>query len=138
MSSATAFERAFRGRAVVLLALTVLTLTTTAACGGEPATIDRLVVLNSTPYDLEVSVTDSERDGWVLLGRARAGERSVDQRIQDLGAVWIFRFEYGGDVVGDELRLSREALEEEEWTVTVPHEVEEFLRDRDVEPSARR
>ncbi|MGH2759960.1 MAG: hypothetical protein ACRDKJ_10420 [Actinomycetota bacterium] len=108
-----------------------------AACTSTGRTIERLIVVNHTVYDVEVLVTSADRDGWRLLGRVAAGERAVDEEVEDLGDLWIFRFEHGGEAVGEDLRVERAELEGDEWTLEVPTEVEDRLRARDVDPSPR-
>jgi hypothetical protein len=117
-------------RACLLLVALAMT-----ACGGGAGTVDRLTVVNETSYDLEVRITSDERDGWRLLGRTHRGERSVDEQVEDLGEIWIFGFDYGGQPIGDELRVRRSELEADGWVVEVPSEVEDRLRARGVDPS---
>lgn len=124
-------------RTMVCRATAVALLVSVAACTSGGGTIESLTVVNRTAYDVEVSVTSADRDGWRLLGRVSAGERAVDEQVEDIGDVWIFRFEYGGEPVIDDLRVDRAELEGDEWTVEVPREVEERLQARDEDPSPR-
>ena len=121
-------------RCAVLAALSLLVVSCTSGGG----LVDELKVVNDTTYDLEVRVTDADRDGWVPLGRTRSGETSTHYRVSDVGPVWIFRFEYPGRNDGPEVRMSRDDLAADDWTVRVPETVERALRSDGVEPSGRR
>jgi hypothetical protein len=116
-------------------ALAVAAAFALASCATGVPTVDRLVVSNPTSYDLEVRVTDGDRDGWVLLGRILRGDKHTIEQIEDLGPVWIFRFEYASDVLGGELRVRREELVGRDWTVEVPRSVEQRLRGEGIGPS---
>ena len=107
----------------------------TVACATDGAVVDRLTVINGTDYDLEISLTGADRDGWTPLGRSRHGETTMHSHVDDVGDVWIFRFEYPGPVSAGELRVTREDLEEDRWRVDVPDDVERALRRRGIDPS---
>lgn len=106
------------------------------ACSSDGGVIDQVKLVNDTVYDLEVRATDQARDGWVPLGRARSGETSTHYHVTDLGGVWIFRFEYPGRTTGAELRVTRDDLAADGWTVRVPDDVERTLQREGIEPSA--
>jgi hypothetical protein len=98
-----------------------------ASCSGPPPTVDRITLANHTGYDLDVDVTDGDRDHWLPVAIVEAGSEDVAQEVIDQGAVWIFRFLHWGDAVG-ELSLTRAELERNGWRVEVPGEVEEKLQ----------
>lgn len=98
-----------------------------ASCLGLPPWIDRITIVNPTGYDLDVEVTDRDRDGWLPVAIVEAGEEDVAHEVIDQGEVWIFRFRHWGDPVG-ERSLTRAELEENGWRVEVPSEVEERLQ----------
>lgn len=107
----------------VLVVLAVLL----AACSEPPPTVERITVANPTGYDLDVQVTDEDRDGWFPVGIVGAGSERVTEQVIDQGEVWNFRFLHWGDPVG-EMSLTRAELERNGWQVEVPAEVEERLR----------
>ncbi len=115
---------------------TVCVMTTSCMAGG--GTIKNLKVTNETVYDLEVFVTGAERDGWVPLGRTRRGETTTHPLVDDVGDVWIFRFDSPGRGTVGEARIARGDLEADEWRMRVPDSVEGSLRRRGVEPSDSR
>jgi hypothetical protein len=98
-----------------------------ASCSGPPPTVERITIANPTAYDLDVDVTDRDRDGWLPLVIVEAGSEDVAQEVIDQGEVWIFRFRHFGDPVG-ELSLTRAELERKGWRVEVPAEVEDRLQ----------
>lgn len=120
-----------RTRGIGLLAVALIAV----ACTTK-STVDRLTIVNDTRYDLEITVTDGERSGWRLLGRTSRGQARTKEQIEDLGDVWIFRFEYPGPVLAGELRVRRETLERNGWRIEVPRIVEPQLRVKGIEPSA--
>jgi hypothetical protein len=120
---------------VVRLAVASLLLVVSPACASSNRTVERLTIVNKTRYDLEIRVTGADRDGWVVLGRTLRGQRTQHDLIEDLGDVWIFRFEYAAKVLGGELRLERTQLARNRWTVEVPDDVDDALRRAGVDPS---
>jgi hypothetical protein len=108
-------------RSLIVIALFV------ASCSGRPPTVERITIANPTGYDLDVEVTDEDRDGWLPVAIVEAGSEDVVHEVIDQGEVWIFRFRHFGDPVG-ELSLTRAELERNGWRVEVPPEVEERLQ----------
>lgn len=103
---------------------------------GETISYRRLTVENPSPYAISVDVTGAERDGWLNLGSVpREGRRTV-QEVADQGQKWIFRFSYGGVDAG-EVTVNRDQLAKNGWSVTVPPEVAERLREAGLSESAR-
>jgi hypothetical protein len=99
-----------------------------AACSGQPPTVERITIANTTGYDLAVDVTGQDREGWLPVAIVEARSEDVAREVIDQGEVWIFRFLHRGDPMG-ELRLTRAELERNDWRVQVPAEVEERLRE---------
>jgi hypothetical protein len=97
------------------------------ACSGPPPTVETITIANPTAYDLDVEVTDRDRDGGLPVAIVEAGSEDVVHEVIDQGEVWIFRFRHFGDPVG-ELSLTRGELERNGWRVEVPAEVEERLQ----------
>jgi hypothetical protein len=114
-------RREARKRSLVALALLV------ASCSGLPPTVDRITISNPTAYDIDVEVTDRDRDGWLPMAIVQARSEHVAQDVIDQGEVWIFRFLHWGDPVG-EFSPTRAELERNGWRVEVPAEVEERLQ----------
>lgn len=97
--------------------------------------MDRITIVNPTPYDLDVEVSGQDRDGWLPVAIVEAGEEDVVPGVSDQGEVWIFRFRHLGDPVG-ELSLTRAELERSGWRVEVPNEVAERLQELGRPPSS--
>jgi hypothetical protein len=114
----------------VLLSATVLL----GGCSDIPPKVDRITIVNATDYDLEVHVTDRERDGWLPIAIAAAHTEDIAQEVIDQGEVWIFRFLFAGDPIG-ELSISRAELERSGWRVEVPQEIDQRLRELGKPPS---
>jgi hypothetical protein len=107
-------------RTLAMLALLV------ASCSGPPSVVDGITIANPTAYDLDVEVTDEDRDGWLPVAIVEAESEDIVPAITDQGEVWIFRFRHFGDPVG-ELSFTRTELERNGWRVEVPAEVEDRL-----------
>lgn len=104
------------------------------ACSGSPSTVDRITIVNSTGYDLDVDVAGPEQASWLPVAIADAGSEELAEEVIDQGEVWVFRFVHWGDPVG-ELSLTRARLAEEGWRVEVPEEIEERLQQLGRPPS---
>jgi hypothetical protein len=83
-----------------------------------PSVVDRVTVENPTRYDISVSVTDTERDGWMSVGIAPPDATTTFEQVIDQADVWIFRFSAEGR--GVEVQLDRQQLENHQWRVQVP------------------
>lgn len=120
---------------VVLPALVVLVLIAATSWVSGVPTVDRLTVVNGTPYQLNVDLAASQRGPTFDLG-AVAPERStrIDE-VADQGRLWVFRFSYGGLGAGDVV-LRRSELERSGWRVTVPAEVGRHVQAHGFTPSA--
>ena len=101
---------------------------------GAPTSFRQLTVNNPTPYQVNVDVTGAKRDGWLEVG---SPERvSADGGgAGGPGPPLVFRFSYGGVEAG-ELVVSRDRLAHDGWTITVPAEVTERLRNAGLKESA--
>ena len=84
--------------------------------------------MNGTPYGVDVDLRNSDRGGVVLLGRALPEQSTAKHEVYDGGDRWIFEFSRGGVVAGD-IEMSRDALDQAGWRVTVPDSVERRLAD---------
>ena len=103
---------------------------------GAPSSFRQLTVHNPTPYMVNVDVTGAKREGWLDLGSFRRESQRTVEEVADQGRQWVFRFSSGGVEAG-ELVVSRDQLAHDGWTVTVPAEVTERLRDAGLSESAR-
>ena len=114
-------RRRARKRSLVALALLM------ASCSGPPPTVDRITISNPTAYEIDVEVTDRDRDGWLPVAIVQPRSEHVARDVIDQGEAWIFRFSHWGDPVG-EFSPTRAELERSGWRVEVPAEVEERLQ----------
>jgi hypothetical protein len=80
-------------------------------------------------------VTDASHDGWLPLSVATAGSTAATREVIDMHDTWVFRFSHEGVVAG-ELRVSRDDLARNGWTVRVPERVAQQLRTLDQLPGA--
>ena len=103
-----------------------------ASCASSE-TVDRLAIVNGTPFDVEVKVSDAKKESWLILGRADHESSAVSELVTDMGTTWVFQFEYGGRVVGD-LTVSRAELERNGWRIEVPSRVADAMRRLGFEP----
>lgn len=92
-----------------------------------PAFVHQVSVTNPSEYDVGVQVSGGNRDGWMAVTTASRHSTTTTVDVVDQGDVWIFRFTAQGREGGD-LRVARHDLEQAGWTVTVPDEVIEHLR----------
>ncbi len=96
------------------------------ACAAAAPTVDEITILNQTAYDLDVEVSGARRDGWLPVASVDARSEGVAREVLDQGDVWVFRFRYQGEPVG-EASLARAELEAGGWRVEVPQTVGERL-----------
>ena len=78
-------------------------------------------------------MTDAERSGWLLLGRAEDNAETDFLEVIDQGDIWVFRFDYLGEH-SEEIEMTRSDLESAEWTVPVPDEFAASLREMGFSP----
>jgi hypothetical protein len=114
----------------------VAVLVLMATVMGEPPQVDRLTVVNPTPYGVNVAVRAGPDDGRYLLGWiAGAGERTI-RDVADQGPTWIFSFSYAG-ADGGESQVSRDELAANGWRVEVPPTVADRLAAAGLQPAYR-
>jgi hypothetical protein len=119
---------------IVAGALAVVVLVRVASIAMEqPDFVDRVTIVNETPYGVDVDVRPSDDAGRLLLGRALPGASADKKIVIDAGDRWIFRFVRAG-VEGGEVELSRAQLEAADWTVRVPDSVETAFGQAGQEP----
>jgi hypothetical protein len=100
----------------------------------SPTLVDRVTIVNPTPYHLEVDVTGAGRSHGVGLGAIGREQTRSFEDVIDQGREWIFRFTSGA-ADGGEVRIAREQLEHDRWRCTVPADVAQRLRTAGVPPS---
>jgi hypothetical protein len=115
---------------VVLIAVAAVlgiaaVLGTYAALRG-PGLVDRVRVVNETPYLLDVEVTGATRSGWLDLGPISPGETHDFDSVVDQGDRWVFHVTTGSHD-GDEFSMTRAELERARWHVTIPPNVRSRL-----------
>ena len=123
-------ERTLVPRDVVLivvaavLGITVV-LGTYAAVRG-PDLVERVRVVNETPYLLDVEVRGGAGDGWLRLGPVSPGESHDFASVVDQGERWVFHVT-DGPYDGREFSMTRADLERARWQVTIPRVVQSRL-----------
>jgi hypothetical protein len=113
------------------LACIALALAAMVALGAwlvrSPDFVELVVVVNRTPYNLDVDVTGADRDGWMPMSVATGRSSTTTQDVVDQHDTWIFRFSHEG-AHGGEIELARSELARNGWRVVVPDRVAEQLR----------
>jgi hypothetical protein len=110
----------------VAVVVGVALIAATYAAVRSPASIDRLRVVNETPYVVDVEVTGGAHDGWLELGPISPGESHGFGSVVDQGDRWIFHVT-SGPHDGSEFSMTRSELERARWRVTIPDIVEARL-----------
>lgn len=102
---------------------------------SPPARVKALTVTNPSPYQVNVEVSPAGTERWLDLGAVgRENDRTIEE-LPDVGATWVFRFASGG-VEGGRLEVTRTALRDAGWRLTVPPDVAERLEAAGLTPSA--
>jgi hypothetical protein len=122
-----------RQRSVAWIAVSAVILVGSASCLGSSNAIDRLTIVNGTPFDVEVKVSDARKESSLILGRAERESSTVNELVTDMGETWVFEFSYGGRVVGG-LTVKRTNLERDGWRIEVPSRVARTMRRYGFEP----
>ena len=99
-----------------------------------PDFVDHVSVTNRSGYDLNVDVSDAQRDGWLAMSVATGGgATTATKEVIDQRDTWIFRFSYAGKNAG-EITVPRSELAKNGWRITVPGTVAQNLRDAGILP----
>lgn len=96
--------------------------------------VERIVIVNSTDYNVLVDVKGSDAHAWLELGTARRNTETVKAEVIDQGETWIFRFSYAGEELGEE-RVSRSDLVRNKWRYEIPARVGQTLKEKGYPPS---
>jgi hypothetical protein len=97
--------------------------------------VDRVVIVNPTPYDLRVNVKGTGDRGPLSLGIARHNAETVLEQVIDMGDRWTFLFSYLQDEEVGEASVNREELSRNRWRFVIPEEIGKRLEARGVRPS---
>ena len=100
-----------------------------------PPRVDRWTIANPHPYHVNVAVSDEAGERWLTVGTVRRNRTAAYQEVIDQGPIWRVRFSSAGIEAGG-LVVSRAALEEDGWNLTVPDLVAQRLEAEGLEPSA--
>ena len=103
----------------------------------DPEFVDRVRVVNETPYLVDVEVTGNARDGWLKLGPVSPGETHNFGSVVDQGDEWIFHITTG-PYDGGEFSVSNAELERARWDVAIPGHVRAHLEAEGAVPRPRR
>jgi hypothetical protein len=121
--------------AATLIGIAVL-ISITAALRG-PELIDRVTIVNDTPYLVDVEVTTGDHDGWLDLGPVSPAASHGFQSVIDQSDRWIFHIT-SGPYDGGEFAVSKRRLEERDWRVEIPDDARDRLEADGAEPPADR
>lgn len=102
------------------------------AC-SDVSLVDSITIANDMVYPAEAEVTGEERNGWLRLTLAQQGAETTVEEVIDQGETWIFRFDYIGKHE-EEVEISRQELEQNDWTIEVPPSFEQRLRALGIPP----
>jgi hypothetical protein len=102
-----------------------------------PELVDRVRVVNETPYLLDVEVTDNAHGGWLKLGPVSPGETHNFGSVVDQGDEWIFHITTG-PYDGGEFSVRKAELERGLWDVAIPGHVQARLEAEGAVPRLRR
>jgi hypothetical protein len=90
-----------------------------------PAVVDRLRIVNPTPYNVAVEARADDH-GWVLIGVAARNATTTVEQVLDRGDHWTFRFSGQGRAAGS-FTAARAELAEASWRLEVPASVGDRL-----------
>lgn len=90
-----------------------------------PPFVERITVVNPTPYGVDVELSRTDHGPWLQLGEAEKRSTTVYEEVLDQGATWVVRL---ADGEGGELRFTRAELVHAGWRVEIPAAMEARLR----------
>jgi hypothetical protein len=102
----------------------------------SPSRVDRVTIVNPTPYDLEVDVAGAGRATGLTLGAVGRDQTKTIEDVVDQGRQWVFTFRHGHDEAGA-LTIAKEQLAGDHWQVTIPASVADRLAGAGAFPSPR-
>jgi hypothetical protein len=98
--------------------------------------VDRVTVINPTPYELNVEAGGAGEETGVLLGTVPREQTKSFEDVLDQGEVWTFRFS-AADRPGGEITVTRDDLARGQWKLTVPGAVADRLGAAGAAPAGR-
>jgi hypothetical protein len=102
-----------------------------------PEFVDRVTVVNETPYLIDLEITSGGGDGWLGLGPVSPDASHSFRSVVDQGDRWIFHVT-AGPYEGGEFSLSKTELERGHWRVTIPVDVDRRLESSGAAPRSGR
>lgn len=123
------------GQSVAAALAALVAVLLTSGLTADPATVDRVTVVNPYPYQLAIDVAGAGERSTMAVGTVERERRAVFERVVDQGDVWVFRFSYAGAVAG-EVTVERDELRRANWTIETPAGTEARLRGAGLAPSA--
>jgi hypothetical protein len=102
-----------------------------------PEFVDRVRLVNETPYLVDVEVTGGARDGWLELGPLSPGETHNFRNVVDQGDEWIFHVTTGPHD-GGEFSVRKAELERARLEIAIPGDVRARLEADGAVPRLRR
>lgn len=108
----------------------------TYAALRSPDLVDRVRVVNETPYLLDVEVRGGAGDGWLKLGPVSTGESHDFESVIDQGERWVFHVTTGPHD-GGKFSMTRAGLQRVRWQVTIPRVIRSRLEAGSAVPHPR-
>jgi hypothetical protein len=102
-----------------------------------PELVDRVRVVNETPYLVDVEVTGRARDGWLELGPVSPAETHTFGNVVDQGDEWMFHITTGPHD-GGEFSVTKAELERARWEIAIPGDVRARLEAEGAVPRLHR
>lgn len=119
--------RRHNGGAVIVPLVFVAFIAVAARVLALPPSVDQLTISNDSEYAINIELTDGQRQGWLGLGVAAPGDTKTVEHVLDQGSIWVLRFSAQGED-GGQVAVTRNQLDADKWTLTVPPSVGEKLR----------
>ena len=108
----------------------VFALIATAVAMDDPPRAPDVTIVNESPYDLTIKVSDEAAEDWMAFALVNAGSQTIVRAPIDQGVVWTFSYGDGG-----KYSIDRTALQEAGWRIRVPVSVPQRLAAAGIAPS---
>lgn len=102
--------------------------------GREQAFVDRIAIVNRSPYEMVVDVRGAADPTWLPLAIVDRETTFAVDEVLDQGDRWTFRFMAQGRDAGT-VTLRRSQLQTSSWRITVPAAVVARLEAQGAPPS---
>ena len=122
-------RRTLPTRLVDVTIAAVFALIATALAMHDPPRAPDVTIVNETPYDLTIKVSDEAGKDWMAFALVNAGSQAIVRAPIDQGAVWTFSYGAGGRYT-----IDRSALREAGWRIHVPASVAQRLAAAGIAP----